>query len=122
MARDQINFENYLYVDDNGVSWTKRGAKDGPATAVDGHATSTSAPRWINSAQQKTRTITYLDSTTGRKVDPVFYTAAAFAAVALGDIIAVPVAGLATTVNYTADKKNAERQARRGTIATHDLL
>lgn len=122
MARDQINFENYLYVDDNGDSWTKRGAMNGPAAAVDGHAASTNDPRWINSKTQQTRHIIYVDSTTGRKVFPIFYTAAAFAAVAIGDVIAVPVSGLATTVNFAADKKVAEKQARRGTVANHDLL
>lgn len=119
MARNQKNFDNFLYVDDNGVSWSKRGETGGAATAVDGHATSTAAPRWIETSQQKVRRIVYVDLTTGRKIDPIFYTAAAFAAVALGATLAVQVEGLATTVNYTADKKLGEKQARRGTVATH---
>jgi hypothetical protein len=119
MARNQKNFDNFLYVDDNTVSWTKRGESGGAATAVDGHATSTSAPRWMETNQQKVRRIVYVDLTTGRKIDPIFYTAAAFAAVDLGDTVAVQVEGLATTVDYTADKKIAERQARRGTVANH---
>lgn len=112
MAADQKNFQNYLYVDDNGVSWTKRG-EVGPAAAVDGHATGTNAPTWINSARMKTRHIIYQDATTFRTISPIFYTAAAFAAVALGDIVAVHVEGEATAVNYTASKKVAEKQPSR---------
>ena len=114
MARNQKNFENFLYVDDNGVSWTKRGEIGGDATAVDGHATGTGAPTWIDGPRMRTRRIVYQDATTFRTVIPLFYTAAAYAAVTLGDIIAVQVEGLATTVNYAAVKKQAERQPSRG--------
>jgi hypothetical protein len=114
MARNQKNFENFLYVDDNGVSWTKRGEDGGDAAAVDGHATGTGAPTWIDSSRMRARRIVYQDPTTFRTVNPIFYTAAAFAAVALGDILAVQVEGLATTVNYSATKKIAEKQPSRG--------
>ena len=114
MARNQKNFENFLYVDDNGVSWTKRGEIGGDATAVDGHATGTGAPTWIDGPRMRTRRIVYQDATTFRTVIPLFYTAAAYAAVTLDDIIAVQVEGLATTVNYAAVKKQAERQPSRG--------
>jgi hypothetical protein len=114
MAADQKNFQNYLYVDDNGVSWTKRG-EVGPAAAVDGHATGTNAPTWTNSARMKVRKIIYQDPTTFRTISPVFYTAAAFAAVALGDIVAVHVEGNTAAVNYSAVKKIAEKQPFRGT-------
>jgi len=115
MARNQKNFENFLYVDDNGVSWTKRGEDGGSAAAVDGHAAGTGAPTWIDSSRMRVRRIVYQDPTTFRTVDPIFYTAAAFAAVDLGDTLAVQVTGLATTVNYTAVKKVAEKQPSRGT-------
>jgi hypothetical protein len=115
VARNQKNFENFLYVDDNGVSWTKRGEIGGDASAVDDHATGTNAPTWIDSARMRARKIIYQDATTFRTVTPIFYTAAAFAAVALGDIIAVQVEGLATTVNYAAVKKVGEKQPSRGT-------
>lgn len=114
MARNQKNFDNFLYVDDNGDSWTKRGESGGDATAVDGHATGTNDPSWIESSRMKVRRIIYQDPTTFRTVTPIFYTAAAFAAVALGDILAVQVEGLATTVNYAATKKVAEKQPSRG--------
>jgi|SRR6185503_2035047 len=114
MARNQKNFDNFLYVDDNAVSWTKRGESGGSATAVDGHATGTGAPTWIDSARMKVRRIVYQDSVTFRTVDPIIYTAAAYAAINLGDVVAVSVEGLATTVNYAAIKKVAERQPSRG--------
>jgi hypothetical protein len=114
MARNQKNFQNFLYVDDNGVSWTKRGEDGGDAAAIDGHAAGTGAPTWINSSRMKARTITFIDPTTFRTVQPLFYTAAAFAAVTLGSTMAVQVEGLATTVDYTADRKHAEKQPKRG--------
>jgi len=119
MARNQKNFDNFLYVDDNAVDWTKRGESGGAATAVDGHATSTSAPKWTDSGRMKARRIIYKDLTTGRVINPIFYTAAAYAAVDLGDTLAVQVEGLATTVTYTADSKQPEKQPRRGTVTNH---
>lgn len=114
MARNQKNFDNFLYVDDNGVDWTKRGEAGGDASAVDGHAASTGAPMWVETPRMRTRKIVYQDPTTFRTKVAIMYTAAAYAAVALGDIIAVQVQGLATTVNYVAAKKIAEKQPFRG--------
>jgi hypothetical protein len=114
MARNQKNFDNFLYTDDNGVDWTKRGESGGDGSAVDGHATGTGAPTWIDSSRMRVRRVLYQDAVTFRTVDPIIYTPTAFAAIALGDIIAVPVEGLATTVNYTAIKKVAEKQPSRG--------
>lgn len=114
MARNQKNFDNFLYVDDNADEWTKRGESGGAATAVDGHATTLGARTWTDSSRMKVRRIIYQDPTTFRTVNPIFYTQAAFAAVDLGDVLAVQVEGLATTVNYTAIKKVAERQPSRG--------
>lgn len=114
MARNQKNFDNFLYTDDNAVDWTKRGESGGAATAIDGHATGTGAPTWIDSARMRVRRIIYQDPTTFRTVNPIIYTPTAFAAVDLGDIVAVQVEGLATTVNYTAVKKVAEKQPSRG--------
>jgi len=119
MARNQKNFDNFLYTDDNAVDWTKRGESGGAATAVDGHATSTGAPVWRDSSRMRVRRIIYKDATTGRTIDPIFYTPAAYAAVAIGDIVAVQVEGLSTTVNYAADRKLAEKQPRRGTVTNH---
>jgi hypothetical protein len=114
MARNQKNFQNFLYVDDNGVSWTKRGEDGGSAAAVDGHAAATGAPTWIDSSRMKVRRVIYQDPVTFRTLDPIFYTATAYNAVAIGDTLAVLVTGLATTVNYKAIKKSPERQPSRG--------
>lgn len=114
MARNQKNFDNFLYTDDNAVDWTKRGESGGDATAVDGHATGTGAPTWIDSARMKVRRVIYQDPTTFRTVDPIIYTPTAYAAIGLGDVLAVQVEGLATTVNYAAVKKVPERQPSRG--------
>jgi hypothetical protein len=115
MARNQKNFQNFLYVDDNAVHWTKRGEDNGAAAAVDGHAAHDGSPTWIDSSRMRVRRIIYQDPVTFRTIDPVFYTAAAYNAVALGDTLAVQVPGLATTVNYSAVKKIAEKQPSRGT-------
>jgi hypothetical protein len=114
MARNQKNFQNFLYVDDNADEWTKRGEDGGAAAAIDGHAASLGARSWIESSRMKVRRIIFQDPVTFRQIDPIFYTQAAFAAVDLGDVLAVQVAGLATTVNYTAVKKIAEKQPARG--------
>jgi hypothetical protein len=113
MAADQTNFQKYLYVDDNGVSWTKRG-RDGPASAVDGHATATGAPTWEDSARMKVRRAIYQDPTTFRTFSAIIYTAAAFAAIADGDTVAVHVAGETTTVDYNCIGKQAEKRPKTG--------
>jgi hypothetical protein len=51
-----------------------------------------------------------MDATTGRTIDPIFYTSAAYNAIALGTTLAVQVAGLATTVNYAAVQKLGEHK------------
>jgi len=111
VARNQKNFRYFTYVDDSGVDWNKRGEDGGAAAAVDGHAASVASQQvWHETRHNHVRKIRYMDSATGRTVDPIFYTSTAYNAVALGDIIAVQVAGLATTVNYTAVQKLGEHR------------
>jgi hypothetical protein len=114
MARNQKNFQNFLYVDDNAVNWTKRGESGGAASAVDGNATRDGSPMWIDSARMRVRRVIYQDPTTFRTINPIIYTPTAYAAIDLGDVVAVQVEGLATTVNYAAVKKVAEKQPSRG--------
>lgn len=114
MAADQRNFNNFLYVDDNAVQWTKRGEVDAARNAVDGSAASTNKPTWRNSPRMKARSITYQDPTTFRTKAVTFYTAATYAAVAIGDVLAFHVEGESATVNYNALKKNPEKQPSRG--------
>lgn len=113
MAADQKNFQNFLYTDDNGTDWTKRGEAEPARAAVDGSAAQTGAPTWIDSPRMAVRHIIYEDPTTFRTKRVIFYTGAAFGVVALGDIIAFPVEGEATSVNYAAVKKVAEKQPSR---------
>jgi hypothetical protein len=112
MARNQKNFDNFLYIDDNAVHWTKRGEAGGDASAIDGHATNDGSPMWIDTARRKARTLSAYDPTTFRTIKPIIYTPTAYAAVAIGDTIAVQVEGLATTVDYTVNGKNAEKQPK----------
>lgn len=116
MARNQKNFSFFTYVDDDAVSWNLRGEDGGAAAAVDGHAVAVATqPTWERTKLNQPRRVIYQDAATGRIVAPVIYTPTAFAAIAKGDIVAVQVAGLATTVNYTAVKKLGEK--KRGTPA-----
>lgn len=62
----------------------------------------------------RARRVIAQDPTTFRTISFLVYTAAAYAAIALGDDVAVQVAGLATTVNYDVVKKLGERQPSRG--------
>lgn len=112
MAADQKNFQLFTYVDDNVVSWNKRGEDGGPASAVDGHAAFGAHPNWGRETRRHSvRKIIYTDPTTFRTVTAIFYTAAAWNAVALGtDTIAVHVPGETATVAYTATKRIPERQ------------
>jgi hypothetical protein len=111
MAADQKNFQLFTYVDDNAVSWNKRGELEVARNAVDGNAAFGNHPNWgRESARHQTRKITYVDPTTFRSKTVIFYTGAAYAAVALGDIVAFHVEGNVATVNYSAAKKHAERQ------------
>jgi hypothetical protein len=113
MAAVQKSFQNFTYTDDNGVTWTKRGETGDGREAVDGNAAVAAHPTWIDGPRMSVRKILYQDATTFRTKLVIFYTAAAFAAVALGDIIAFKVENLTTAVNYNAVKKLGEKQPSR---------
>lgn len=114
MARNQKNFQNFLYVDNNAAHWTKRGEDGGAGAAVDGHAARDGSPMWIDGPRRKARTVIAQDPTTFRTIRFVVYTSTAYDAIDNGDVIAVQVAGLATTVNYTVIGKDPERQPKVG--------
>jgi hypothetical protein len=105
-------FALQTYVDDNGVSWNKRSTigTGSFASAVDGHAAAGAHPVWQDTKRRRVRRIIYQDPTTFRTYTAVFFTAAAFALVALGDIIAVEIPGEVAAVNYNAVEKVAEKQ------------
>lgn len=120
MPAAQKNFQLYTYVDDNGVSWNKRGEEDDLRSAVDGSSAFGAHPNWgRETPRHSVRKIVYADSTTFRTKTVIFYTAAAYAAVALGDIIAFPVEAEVASVNYAARKKIPERQP--GAFAARQL-
>lgn len=113
MAAAQKNFQLYTYVDDAGVSWNKRGEEDDLRSAVDGSTAFGVHPNWgRETPRHRVRKIIYQDATTFRTKTVIFYTSAAYNAVALGDIIAFPVEGEVASVNYNAIQKLAEKQPR----------
>jgi len=114
MAADQRNFQNFDYLDDNAVHWTKRGEDETVRGAVDGHTSGTGAPTWRNSPRMRTRSVTYQDPTTFRTKEVIVYTPTAFAAISLGNTLAFHVEGETATVSYTAIKKTGEKQPGRG--------
>jgi hypothetical protein len=112
MAADQKNFQLFTYVDDNGVSWNKRGESNTNRSAVDGSSAFGAHPNWGRETRRHSvRKIRYVDGTTFRTIEVIFYTQAAYNAVVVGtDSIAVHVEGNTATVPYTAAKKIPERQ------------
>lgn len=111
MARNQKNFKYFLYVDDNADEWNVRGEDGGALTAVDGHAAfdATKPVFGRMTRRRHVRYVVYQDAVTLRTVKGIVYTPTAYAAISPGDIVAVQVTGLATTVNYTVASKIAEK-------------
>jgi hypothetical protein len=114
MAADQRNFQNFTYTDDNAVDWTKRGEDDTVRAAVDGSSASIGAPVWKDGARYHVRSVIYQDPTTFRTKKVIVYTAAAYAAIALGSTLNFHVEGETAAVAYLAVKKNPEKQPGRG--------
>ena len=113
-AVGQKNFQNFLYVDDNGVDWTKRGEDQGVRVAVDGSAAHNGSPTWRDSPRMRARHVIFQDATTFRTKRLIIYTAAAFAAITLGQVVSFPIEGEVTSIDYAATQKVAERQPSRG--------
>lgn len=116
MAADQLNFDLFTYVDNDGVSWNKRGESNTIINTVDGSSAFGDHPAWgRETPRHRTRKVIYRDATTFRTKTVIFYTAAAFAAVALGsDVVALHVPGNTATVDYTAYRKLDEKQPSVG--------
>jgi hypothetical protein len=111
MARNQRNFRFWKYVDDNGFEWSLRGESGGAGAGVDGNAANDLADPVFGrqTLRRHPRFVVAQDPVTFRTIKFVVYTLAAFAAIAGGDVIAVQVAGLATTVNYNVSRKIGEK-------------
>lgn len=111
MAANQRNFQVFTYVDDNAVTWNKRGTLDTAINAIDGSAALTGgAPVWIDTPRKKTRMAVFQDPTTFRTVRIVVYTSAAFAALTGASTLAVNVPGETAAVTYNLAEKIAEKQ------------
>ena len=112
MPADQRNFGLFTYVDDNAVSWNKRGEDNTVLNAVDGSTAFGAHPRWPKESRRfHTRKVRYVDGTTFRSKTVVMYTAAAYAAITLGtSTVALHVEGETATVTYTAAEKIPEKQ------------
>lgn len=104
------NWNYYTYESDDGTTYNIRADVEWAAVSAHGLAARTNgAPRLISSSQQRPRQVKYVDTTTGRtKIGPVG-TAAAYAAIELGDTASFGVRGLASAVSFTAVKKVGER-------------
>ena len=110
MPAAQRNWNYYTYASDDGTTYNIRASEEWAANTATGlSARTTGAPRYIASGQQQPRKFIYRDPTTFRTTSGPVGTSTAFAAAALGDIVAVSVPGLATTVNYSLVKKVGER-------------
>jgi hypothetical protein len=116
MAADQLNYDLFTYVDDNAVSWNKRGESNSIINTVDGSSAFGTHPAWgRESARHRTRKIIYRDGSTFRTKSVIFYTASAYNAIALGtDTLALHVPGETATVDYTAYKKVPEHSPAVG--------
>jgi hypothetical protein len=110
MPGQQLNYNYYTYVSDDGTTYNIRASVDWAAVAAHGLAARTSgAPRFIASKSQKPRTFTYRDATTGRSKTGPVGTVAAYGAADLGDAENFYVTGLATTVSHALAKKTGEK-------------
>jgi len=112
MAADQLNYNLFTYVDDNGASWNKRGEDNTVLAAVNGATAFGAHPTWPSASRRyHVRSIIYQDPTTFRTKRVIFYTAAAFAAITTGtSTLAIHVPGNTAAVTYTARIKVAEKQ------------
>lgn len=110
MPAVELNFDYYTYESDDGTIYNLRASVEWAAIANAGLAARTAgAPRFIASKSQKARHAIYRDPTTFRTFSGPVGTQTAYNALTLGDVVAVPVAGLATAVNYELVKKVPEQ-------------
>jgi len=109
----QRNWNYYTYESDDGTTYNIRATVEWAAVGAHGLAARTSgAPRYIASKQQQPRKVIYQDATTGRTTSGPVGTAAAYAALDLGDTSSVIVPGNVSGVTYDLVKKVGERVPR----------
>jgi len=109
----QRNWNYYTYESDDGTTYNIRATVEWAAVGAHGLAArTTGAPRYIASKQQSPRKVIYQDATTGRTTQGPVGTAAAYAALDIGDTTSVIVPGNALGVTYDLVKKVGERVPR----------
>lgn len=110
MPLPQRNFGYFTYESDDGTSYNLK--VDAAWAAVGAHgfaARANGQPRLIASGLQKPRMVRYVDLTTGRSVQGAIGTAAAYAALDIGDTHDFPVPGQVAAVTYTLAAKIGEK-------------
>jgi hypothetical protein len=111
MAANQKNSQLFTYVDNQGVTWNKRGPIDTATNAIDGSAAFTpGAPEWFDSVAKRSRKVVFFDPTTFRTYRFPVYTATAFAAITGTTTLAVNVPGEVAAVTYDLSQKIDEKQ------------
>jgi hypothetical protein len=106
----QRNFGYFTYESDDGTSYNLKADADWAAITEHGLAARANGqPRYIASGLQKPRRVRYVDLTTGRSVEGPVGTAAAYAALDIGDTHTFPVTGSGTAVSYTLAAKIGEK-------------
>lgn len=110
MPLNQPNFGYFTYESDEGLSYNIRAGAEWAAIGAHGLAARvTGQPRYTTNGSRHPRRVTYTDLTTGRtKTGPVG-TAAAYAALSIGDVQGFPVYDLTTDVDYTLTSKTGEK-------------
>jgi len=110
MPLPQRNFGYFTYESDDGTSYNIKADADWAAISAHGLAARASGqPRYIASGLQQPRMVRYVDLTTGRSVRGPVGTAAAYAALNIGDTHTFPVVGSGTSVSYTLAAKIGEK-------------
>jgi hypothetical protein len=106
----QDNFGYYSYESDDGTTYNLKADVEWAAVTEHGLAARANGqPRLIASGLQRPRMVRYVDLTTGRsRVGPIG-TAAAYAAIDIGDTHSFAVQGSATAVSYTVAAKVGEK-------------
>jgi hypothetical protein len=123
MPLDQPNFDYYSYESDDGTTYNLKA--EVTWAGITEHALAARAngqPRLIASGSQQPRKVTYVDLTTGRSKTGPIGTAAAYAAIDIGDTHTFAVPGSATAVSYTVARKTGEKvpgSVVQGHVADH---
>jgi hypothetical protein len=114
LAASQQNFQYFSYVDNDGVTWNKRGSNDPDCGAIDGRAAFSAVagtPIWDReSRKMHTRKAVFQDPTTFRTKRCIIYTAAAQAAISGATTLAVIIPGEVAAVTYNLSAKIDEKK------------